>query len=189
MKETQKLNEYRVSKGYGKYFKGEGIDLGCGRDILDRTVFPTITSVRPYDLQDGDAQLCENVASNSLDFVYSSHCLEHMRDPVESLKNWIRICKPNGYVIFAVPHEIYYEKNCWPSKFNSDHKWSFRMERATTMPKSVNIFDLLAHFSGLIEETSVDLLLRLDYTKFHEDQTLGSGICQIEVILKKKEIV
>ncbi|MEM1724783.1 MAG: hypothetical protein QXW71_03295 [Thermoplasmata archaeon] len=33
----------------------------------------------------------EGVPNCSYDFVHSSHCLEHLRDPREGLKNWFRI--------------------------------------------------------------------------------------------------
>jgi len=187
MKETSKLNAYRLSKGYENFFKGDGVDIGCGDDALSNIVFPSISSVKPYDLKDGDAQICASLSDNSFDFVYSSHCLEHLISPREGLSNWIRICKPQGHIIFAIPHEIYYEKGLWPSRCNGDHKWSFRMEPSTLLPKSINVYDLLTSFSDQISVISVDLLLHnFDFTKFYRDQTLGNGVCQIEVVIQKK---
>jgi len=187
MHETNKLNNYRLSKNYNQYFKGNGIDIGCGSDMLKKQIFTSINNIQPYDLNDGDAQLCSNLIDNSFDFVYSSHCLEHMRDANEALNNWIRICKTQGHIIFAIPHEIYYEKGIWPSRYNNDHKWSFRMEQRTILPKSINIYDFLSSFKDKIDIVSVELLLHnFDFTKFYEDQTLGNSVCQIEIILQKK---
>lgn len=184
MNETKKLNSYRLAKGYDKYFSGQGIDIGCGPDPLDPKVFTSIASIKTYDRVDGDAQTCSNLQNESFDFAYSSHCLEHLPNPKEALQNWIRITKPGGHIVVAVPHEIYYEKNLWPSRFNSDHKVSFRMEPLTIMPRSINVFDLVKDLPA--ELVSCELLLHhFDFSHFWKDQTLGDAVCQIEFILRK----
>ena len=137
MNETSKMNHVRKERGYDAYFIGHGIDVGCGSDALSSDAFPAIESVLAYDREQGDANTCENLADEAFDFVYSSHCLEHMHDPKASLRNWIRICKPGGHVVVAVPHEVYYEKLQWPSSYNADHKWSFRMEMISPLPRSI----------------------------------------------------
>lgn len=185
MNETRKLNAYRKAAGYDAYFAGRGIDIGCGPDPLDKSVFTSIESLEAYDTPQGDANTCENLADNSFDFVYSSHCLEHMHDVHAALGNWIRICKPNGYVVFAVPHEVYYEKNHWPSPFNHDHKFSFRLEQRTFMPKSIWMQEFLSKFTNIKIVNCSLLLMGFDATRFWDDQTLGDAVCQIEVILKK----
>lgn len=184
MNETSKLNQYRKESGYDSFFYGHGIDIGCGPDILNRSVFTNIESCFGYDIAQGDANLCHNLEGNSFDFVYSSHCLEHMVDAELALKNWIRICKPGGHIIVAVPHEVYYEKNIWPSQFNQDHKHSFRMEQHTILPSSIFVPAFLSRFP--VEVVSCLLLIsNFDFSRFWEDQTIGSAICQIEFILKK----
>lgn len=50
------------------------------------------------------------VDDESFDFVYSSHCLEHMYDVQTSLKNWFRVVRKSGYLILAIPHRNLYEK-------------------------------------------------------------------------------
>jgi hypothetical protein len=47
----------RRGKEFGKYFKGSGIDVGCGPDcvIAWKKKFP-IRHVRAWDLADGDGQ-------------------------------------------------------------------------------------------------------------------------------------
>lgn len=190
MNETSKLNEYRLSHGYDNYLKGEVIDIGCGDDPLSKEVFKNITSVRPYDLdlvdapsKGGDAQFCANLKDNSFDTVYSSHCLEHTVDPRTALSNWIRICKPQGYIVVAIPDAIFYEKLQFPSLYNSDHRWCFSLEKPP-VPKCINVYELLGLYNN-IEVVSVELLLKMDFTKFMEDATLGDGVCQIEMVLKK----
>lgn len=85
------------------------------------------TAVR-FDKQQGDAQfVLRYQPESSFDCVHSSHCLEHMKDPVAALRDWWALVKPGGYMIVVVPDEDLYEQAAWPSLFNTDHKTTFRM--------------------------------------------------------------
>lgn len=39
------------------------------------------------------------------DFVISSHVIEHFYDPIKTIKEWLRVVKPGGYVFMIVPHK------------------------------------------------------------------------------------
>ena len=110
-------------------FMGSGIDIGCGNDCISKHTFdfPLMESVRPWDKKDGDAQIMEGVGDETYDFVHSSHCLEHMRDPAVAIENWVRILKPVGFLVVTVPEWEMYEKKIWPSKYNGDHKTAWQM--------------------------------------------------------------
>lgn len=41
----------------------------------------------------------------SVDFVISSHVLEHFRDPIKAIKEWLRVVKPGGLVFVIFPHK------------------------------------------------------------------------------------
>jgi glycosyltransferase involved in cell wall biosynthesis len=43
--------------------------------------------------------------SNSVDFVISSHVIEHFPDPIKALKEWYRVVKPGGYLYIIAPHK------------------------------------------------------------------------------------
>lgn len=43
--------------------------------------------------------------NNSVDFVISSHVIEHFYDPVKAMKEWLRVVKPGGYVYVIAPHK------------------------------------------------------------------------------------
>src|SRR5437016_4665411 len=45
------------------------------------------------------------LASDSIDFVLSSHVLEHFLDPIKALKEWRRVVKDGGYIVAVVPHK------------------------------------------------------------------------------------
>lgn len=193
MKECSKSVARRLadSRFVRKYFKGDGIDIGGAPDplVLYGEFFPLMSSVRTWDLDDGDAQFMAGVADNSFDFVFSSHCLEHLHDPLEGLKNWLRVTRPDGHVIFALPEEDLYEQGVFPSSFNRDHKNTFTMQKARSWStRSINILDMLR---ALGPEAAVEKVELLDETYRYGlprfDQTLTPvGESGIEVIIRKR---
>ena len=42
---------------------------------------------------------------NTLDYVLSSHVIEHFFDPVKALREWHRVVKPGGYIFIIAPHK------------------------------------------------------------------------------------
>lgn len=189
MKETSKLNNYRIKNNYFKYFQGKGIDIGAGDDLLSKNIFTGIESISGYDIgmdNRNDGLRCLDIADDTFDFVYSSHCLEHMEDPYVAFKNWIRICKTGGHIVFAVPHEIFYEKCRWPSLYNTDHKTSWTYEFKSNLPNSINILDFVNTFKSKINIININTLLyKFDFNNFMADQTCDEAICQIECIVQK----
>lgn len=138
-----------------RYFVGKGIDIGCGPDPLHHQkmygAWPLLDACDEWDIEDGDAQLMEGVPDATYDFVYSSHTLEHVVDPVETLANWWRILRPGGYLVLAVPDEDMYEQGVWPPTFNTDHKHTYAVaKRASWSPVSRNIDALLAALDGQV---------------------------------------
>ena len=88
--------------------KGEGADLGCARDKIrpeavgvDRHPFPEADKV-------DDVRRPDLFEPGSLDYVYSSHCLEHLDDVRGVLATWISWIKPGGVLVLYVPHPALY---------------------------------------------------------------------------------
>jgi SAM-dependent methyltransferase len=193
MRETSKsvmrrLHDVRFAV---RYFVGDGIDIGGGDDPLGlyRELFPAIGSVRHWDLPDGDAQVMAGVPDNSFDFVHSSHCLEHLNDPLAGLTNWLRILKPGGHLIVLVPDEDLYEQGHFPSVRNFDHKFSFTIHKAKSWSKqSINLASLLAQLDPAAQLLRIELLdatYRFGLPPL--DQTMTPiGECAIEFIIRKR---
>lgn len=123
MKETSKAahSPHRI-KLYAKYLHGQGLDIGCGTDKLELEN----CEIRGWDMPDGDAQFLQGIKSESLDFIFSSHCLEHMESARVALGRWARCVKPGGVVFIVVPSWTFYEQRLAPpSRFNGDHKQYF----------------------------------------------------------------
>ena len=117
-------------------FVGAGIDIGCGPD-------PVAPDCRRYYKDHGDANRITEFVDRQFDYVYSSHCLEHMHNPRDAVQQWWKLVKDGGHLFFAVPDEDLYEQGVFPSRFNSDHKATFTISKtASWCPKSVNVLDL-----------------------------------------------
>jgi ubiquinone/menaquinone biosynthesis C-methylase UbiE len=104
MGETRKTKQRWIRDGlYDKYIKGKtGVDIGVGRfDTQDGadTINPDFFQ---HDKNDCDATTLEIFPDNSQDVVWSSHCLEHLDDPLTAIANMIRICKSRGIVAIFV---------------------------------------------------------------------------------------
>ncbi len=190
------FGKIRDSRYATRYIVGDGIDIGAGPDSISQyyELFPLMKSCRAWDMPDGDAELMESIPDNTLDFVHSSHCLEHMRNPSIALDNWLRILKPGGHMICLIPDEDLYEQGEFPSTYNSDHKHTFTIhKRNSWSQQSINLFDLLANSKYPVEVKKIELLdatfrydLNRHIQKSRFDQTLTPiGECAIEFILKK----
>jgi predicted SAM-dependent methyltransferase len=171
------------------YFRGHGIDVGGGHDsIAQYAELLGFESCKNWDRPDGDAQLLASVADGHYDFLFSSHCLEHMVDPLVALRHWVRVVKPGGYIVVTVPDEEMYEHLQWPSRYNSDHKWSFTMfQTKPRLPKSINVLNLVASVADQVEILKLERIedgYRRDLGD--QDQTaLASAECAIEVVLRR----
>ncbi|MFM9847217.1 MAG: methyltransferase domain-containing protein [Hyphomicrobiaceae bacterium] len=193
MKECSKAIPRRLASAdfINRYFVGDGVDVGGKPDplLLYKELFCQMRSVRTWDLEDGDAQRMASVADNTFDFVHSSHCLEHLHDPAEGLRNWLRIVRPGGHVIFTVPDEDLYEQGVFPSTHNRDHKWTFTLFKTRSWSnRSLNLTELVTALGETAQPIKMELLTstyRFELPRY--DQTLTPiGECAIEVVIRKR---
>jgi len=190
------FHKIKDSRYATRYFKGHGIDIGAGSDPLAQYMefFPLMESCKSWDIQDGDAELMSTIDNSSLDFVHSSHCLEHMVNVENALTNWLRILKPNGHLVCLIPDEDLYEQGVYPSTFNSDHKHTFTIGKTRSWsPVSINLISLLNSQINNFEILKIELLDSTyrysinNLTNARFDQTLTPiGECAIEFVLRKK---
>lgn len=180
MKEASKTKVY-----FGlleeKVFKGKGIDIGCGND-------PILDNVERFDIEDGDANQIGKYVKKQFDFVFSSHCLEHMKNPYHTIQQWWSLVKDNGYLYLIVPDENLYEHGHFPSKYNPDHKWTFSLlKQKNTNVRSINIIELLSSLKNArvlkleVQDNNYNYLLE------ETDQTLGNATAQICCCIQKSE--
>lgn len=53
----------------------------------------------------GEAANLDFVKDFSYDFVLSSHCIEHLANPIQGLSEWVRVLKNDGLLVLVVPHK------------------------------------------------------------------------------------
>ena len=143
MNESSKTRLVRGSDFDKTYFSGTVLDIGCDTDVV-------VSHAQAFDQQHGDAnEILNYLKPNSFNTVNSSHCLEHMQHPEKAIQDWWQLVKPGGYLITVVPHEVLYEQGQWPSRFNSDHKATFRLKTNNTWsPCSFDIYELSKSLPG-----------------------------------------
>jgi len=184
MKETSKLKKLWNSNELS-YFKGKGIDIGCGTD-------PVFEDVYKFDIDQGDANKISDYVKKQFDFVYSSHCLEHMDDPNFTISEWWKLVKPGGFLIVIVPDEDLYEQGIFPSISNPDHKATFTIsKRKSWSPKSYNVLDLVNSLPGgellnlELQDNSYDRTLMCHKANKRQVNTLAHIIFIFLSFLKK----
>lgn len=81
-----------------KHCKGHGVDIGAGHWPLPGAM--------PLDLKRGPGRKrsIRDLEAASLDYVFSSHCLEHIAEWQAELAVWIDKLKPGGVLFLYLPH-------------------------------------------------------------------------------------
>lgn len=114
-----------------QYTRGTGLDIGCGPYKafphfigVDNKADTALFGIQMEPDNVADASYLPQVPDNRVDFVYSSHLLEHIQDYQEALREWWRIIKVGGYLVLYLPHRDLYPNIGQPGA-NSDHKHDF----------------------------------------------------------------
>jgi len=176
--ETSKARPRREREGFfDAYCQGYGLDIGYGGDLLTE-------NCRCWDFEDGDAQTLAGVGDENCDFVYSSHTLEHMRDPTRALVNWWRVLRPGGHLILYLPHrDLYEKKQHLPSRWNLDHKHFFMPEKDEP-PDTIGLLQLL---ETILPDGEIVALKECSEGYTIDDPLLHSnGEYSIEAVVRKR---
>jgi SAM-dependent methyltransferase len=122
--ESRKTYAVKIASGFfDRYLSGKAIlDIGY-KGGLD-SVVPIVPQAIGVDLDyrgyDGKKL---PFPDESQDAVYTSHCLEHIKDYQNAIREWFRVVKIGGYLVIIVPHQHLFErKRDLPSRNNPDHK-------------------------------------------------------------------
>lgn len=113
-REAQKIAPWAVP-----YLEGKGFDIGCGAEKVVEWATGIDLHAGADIIQDG-ARL-DTVASETVDFVFSSHFIEHVKDYQSALAEWWRVLKVGGHLVLYWPHPDHYPRI---GRFgaNPDHK-------------------------------------------------------------------
>lgn len=137
MGETSKARGRRERDGFFEAFiQGRGLDIGPESD-------PLTPDCEQWDTDRGDGTYLIDVENSTYDWVYSSHCLEHLEAPEYAIQNWWRVLKRGGYLIIMVPHRDLFEKKLLlPSRVGDNHK-SFFMPQYDEAPDTKGLMQLI----------------------------------------------
>ncbi|ACN83052.1 class I SAM-dependent methyltransferase [Brachyspira hyodysenteriae] len=101
---------------------------------------------------------------NTVDFVFTSHVLEHFFDPIKALKEWYRVTKKDGYIFMIIPHkERTFDKDRERTTLNE------LIRRHDGTIKSKNQYDDM-HHSVWITEDILELCKYLNFNvvEYHD---------------------
>ena len=125
-RESRKTYAAKVESGFfDRYLSGKAI-LEIGYKGGLEGVVPIVPQAIGIDVDypgyDGKSL---PFPDESQDAIYSSHCLEHIKDYRSALREWFRVTKVGGYLVIIVPYQYSFErKQDLPSRWNQDH-WRF----------------------------------------------------------------
>lgn len=179
-REPAKTFAAKLASGFWeRYASGNGVDIGYKGGHPQNE--PILASAVGLDiLTPGyDGKHIPEVLK-PLDYVFTSHTLEHLEQPEEYIAEWFSALKPGGYLIIVVPHRDLYERKLSPpSKWNADHRRFYtaasllaEVERAIPEPNAYRI--------RLLEEgdSGYDYLIPRD--------THATGQYEITLVIEKR---
>jgi SAM-dependent methyltransferase len=112
------------------YCKGQGLDIGAGKWPL-----PGAT---PVDFKDGGDAM--RLPEGWFDFCFSSHCLEHLDDPIAALEHWNTRIKPGGVLFLYLPHP---GMTYWRPQHCRKHRHSWRPEDMAQIVRDLGFINVL----------------------------------------------
>jgi hypothetical protein len=110
---------------------GQGLDIGAGD-------WPLLGAVPVRDEPHQNAYRLPAFGDGSLDFVFSSHVLEHLHRPEEALALWTRKLKSGGILFLYLPHpamELWHPEGPW----GGDHRWIISPRQVRRMLESLGL--------------------------------------------------
>lgn len=92
--------------------KGKGYDIGCMKKEW------ALPGSVPIDLSFDDDYSALNLPEKNVDYIFSSHCLEHILDWVSVLDYWTSVIKEGGVIFLYLPD---YSQKYWRPWNNRKH--------------------------------------------------------------------
>jgi len=117
-----------------EFCSGYGYDIGCNNDEWK------MPEAIPIDLTFDDEWDAANLPDGKVDYIFSSHCLEHLNNWVEAIEYWTTKIKTGGSLFLYLPS---YTQRYW-------RPWNNRKHKSIMDPQAIS-----------------DLMVNLEYTNIY----------------------
>jgi SAM-dependent methyltransferase len=150
-----------------KFCKGQGVDIGCGNSLIRVDAIGVDLYNPEADLK-MDARLLREFPDNHFDYVFSSHLLEEIENTEATLREWLRILKPNGnIVLYQADKNLYYSFE--DPRCNRNHKHHFSKESLWEIFKKIGGTTLTHTKDPQSPEWSFELVVKKDGSNKNEE--------------------
>jgi SAM-dependent methyltransferase len=113
-----------------QFCKGRGLDVGAGKWPLPGAV--------PIDRDRGERAV--ELPAGHWDYIFSSHCLEHLENPVEAIEHWKTRLRIGGVLFLYLPHE---DMTYWRPQNCRKHLHLFRPKDVAEMMTDLGFVDVI----------------------------------------------
>lgn len=112
---------------------GTGLDVGCGK-------WPLYGSIGIDLALGGDAMALPEHHAEGWPYIFSSHCLEHLADPIGALQHWRHRLQPGGVLFLYLPHPA---MTYWLPQNCRKHLHSWRPEDMARIVRDLGFVDVI----------------------------------------------
>lgn len=112
------------------FCKGDGLDIGAGKWPL--------AWAQPVDIKDGGNAM--ELPEGKFDFVFSSHCLEHLVNPISALEHWKSRLWTGGVLFLYLPHP---EMTYWLPQRCRKHLHSWEPKAMANILRDLGFVDVI----------------------------------------------
>jgi len=157
------------------YTRGVGIDIGCGLSKVHSAAigidfqlgtkdfgYPFGANIKVH--KNNHSLYFPWFSSESLDFVFTSHCLEHFSHPEIIIEESFRVLKAGGFLVIVLPDTRFYPVR-GSSAANPDHEWDPYPEVL------MDIVNKAAQFKLIMLDTIHNILKNVELTE--RDRTIA----------------
>jgi SAM-dependent methyltransferase len=113
-----------------QFCKGRGLDVGAGKWPLPGAI--------PVDIKDGGDAM--ELPHGQFDYVFSSHCLEHLANPVAALEHWRSRLRPGGVLFLYLPSP---EMRYWRPEHCRKHLHMWHPQDMAQMVEALGFSDVI----------------------------------------------
>ncbi len=139
------------------YCQGFGLDVGAGQRTLAPHLLTNDNAVLGCDFSYEADNL--KFKDKYFDFVYASHIIEHMVDPLKAIREWIRVVKITGYIVIICP-----DKRFTPTLGNmqvdAQHKADYSYEQMRELIKLIDNVEIVSKNPNALPNFSMLFVLR-----------------------------